>query len=227
MPTKRKWKWTQPEVTICFLYQIDNDLKRILIAKEGQGVGKPVLSSVAGGSVNWHEPSGRQFGNMYQKPHPFNIVFLLLGIYLKRLIWQVVVCIRMFNSVLFIKAQGWEKLICPSVKGWLNQSWENWWCTAILINFWILSYSNSLLDGKIKQNKAGCKTVHLVQPYIWETQCLYICQEKSLGCGVDRDVIISDIVSLYFSACLLACLLACFMPYSYALVFYKYLKHIL
>ena len=58
---------------------------------------------------------------------------------------------------------------------WLNQLGENWWYKAIFINFWTLSYSNLLLDGKIKQNKAGCKTVHVVQPYIWETQIVYIC----------------------------------------------------
>ena len=46
------------------------DLKRILIAREALDVEKPAVFSVAGGSVNWHDPSGRQFGNMYQKSHP-------------------------------------------------------------------------------------------------------------------------------------------------------------
>lgn len=109
------------------------------------------------------------------KATSFDIVFLLLGIYLKGLIWQILVCTRIFNSILFIKPQGWRKLTCPSMKDWLNQLGENWWYKAIFINFWTLSYSNLLWDGKIKQNKAGCKTAHVVQPYIWETQIVYIC----------------------------------------------------
>ena len=44
--------------------------KEYSLPGEGQDVAKPVHFSVAGGSVSWQDPSGKQFGNMYQKPHP-------------------------------------------------------------------------------------------------------------------------------------------------------------
>ena len=47
-----------------------NGLQRIFIAREAQDVEKPAVFSIAGGSVDCHDPSGRQFGNVYQKSHP-------------------------------------------------------------------------------------------------------------------------------------------------------------
>lgn len=74
-------------------------------------------------------------------------------------------------------------------------------CRAMFVNFGILSLIDFQM-AKIKQNKLGCKTVHVAQPCNWETQCLYtLYARKKVGHGVDSGIILSDLCSfLYFPA---------------------------
>lgn len=172
---KRKRRGKQPEGSICFVYQIGSDLQRILIARGRSGCGEACTFFCCWWECQLAGSFWKAVWQYVSKATSFDIVFLLLGIYLEGLMWQVLVCTGIFNSILFIKAQGWKKPYLSINERLVKLSYGRIeWCRAIFINFWILSCSNWRLDGKIQQNKACCKTAHVAQLCIWETHCVYI-----------------------------------------------------
>lgn len=166
---KRKCRWKQPEVTICF------SIRLATIWREYSSLGKvgvwrslhslPLQVGVSIGMIflegnlgcgeactlfhYWWECHLAWFfwkaiWQYVSKATSFDIVFLLLGICLKGLIWQVLIYTRMFNLVLFIKAQDWKKLNYPSMKNWLNQLWKT---EHVELYLWILKFYSWFLIG--------------------------------------------------------------------------------
>lgn len=80
---------------------------------------KPAVFSIAGGSVDCHDPSGRQFGNVYQRSS-FDIVFSTSRNLSERTNLEAF-SYAQGCSVLFIKTQVEGSLPCPSVKDGLNE----------------------------------------------------------------------------------------------------------
>lgn len=113
-------------------------------------------------------------------------------------IWQVLLYTRIFNFVLFIKAQGWKKLTCPSMKNWLNQLWRT---EHVELYLWIFKcYSWFLIGWKNKT-----KQRQVAKQYMWcnlliekfKSVYLPVYARKKVGHGVDSGVIISDLCLLY------------------------------
>ena len=78
--------------------------------------GEKELSYIFGGSLNWYDSYGEQFGGSLKKTNievPYDPAILLLGIYLEKAKLLKHICTPMFIAAWLTTAKKWKQLQCP------------------------------------------------------------------------------------------------------------------
>ena len=92
-----------------------------------RGYGERESSYTLGGTVNWYNHYGEQYGGSLKNLRIellYNPATPLLGIYPEKTIIQKDTCTPVFIVTLFIVAKPWEEPKCPLTEEWIKKMWH-------------------------------------------------------------------------------------------------------